>query len=202
ELKAMNKHIKPEDMVEMTRVFHKFGFLIHGMFIFGYPMKDGVVFKMSAKERIKQFKNFIHKTRIDTIQVLLTGPLPGTELRKRLVEQGRVYPLEEIGWEYYDGNFPLFKPDEPLEPEDMQMAARKIMGKFYRFRNLFMIGITVLSFPRLIFCLHNIKKSWEDWHREWRNSGIRFGGWLIMNEWKAKFKKDSFMQKLKKVKEA
>ncbi|MBI4706747.1 MAG: B12-binding domain-containing radical SAM protein [Candidatus Omnitrophica bacterium] len=201
ELKAMNKHIKPEDMVAMTRVFHKFGFLIHGMFIFGYPMKDGVEFKMSAKERIKQFKSFINKTRIDTIQVLLTGPLPGTELRKRLVEQGRVYPLEEIGWEYYDGNFPLFKPDEPLGPEDMQKAAGKIMGKFYRFRNFFMIGITILSFPRLIFCLHDIKKSWEDWHREWRNSGMRFGGWLIMREWKTKFKKDSFLQKLKKVKE-
>jgi len=41
ELKAMNKHIKSADMIAFTRVFHKFGFLVHGMFIFGYPLKEG-----------------------------------------------------------------------------------------------------------------------------------------------------------------
>ena len=54
ELKAMNKHINSEDMIAFTKIFHKFGFLVHGMFIFGYPMKEGVDFKMSARERIKR----------------------------------------------------------------------------------------------------------------------------------------------------
>ncbi|OIP37244.1 hypothetical protein AUJ95_08410 [Candidatus Desantisbacteria bacterium CG2_30_40_21] len=200
ELKAMNKCIKPEDMIKMTHVFHKFGFLIHGMFIFGYPVPEGVNFKMSTNERVKRFRTFIKKAKIDTIQVLLTTPLPETELTKRLVAQGRVYPLEEIGWEYYDGNFPLFTPDEPMSSEEMQLGARKIMGKFYRFRNMFMVGLTILSFPYLLFCLHDIKNRWRGWYRGWRNNVIRFFGWAVMREWKSKFNKDKFTEKLEKVK--
>ena len=39
ELKAMDKHLKPEDMISLSRVFYQAGFLIHGMFIFGYPLE-------------------------------------------------------------------------------------------------------------------------------------------------------------------
>jgi radical SAM superfamily enzyme YgiQ (UPF0313 family) len=201
ELKAMNKRLQPEDMFEMTRTFHKFGFLIHGMFVFGYPLKDNVNFKMSTKERVKRFKRFIKKAKIDTIQVLLPTPLPGTELRHRLLAQKRIYPLEDIGWEYYDGNFPLFKPDEPMEPEEIQIAIRNIMGKFYRFRHMFMVGINILSFPYMVFFLYNIKKGWAKWYREWRNNVFRFGGWRIIRRWYSKFKKGDFMEKLKRAKE-
>jgi radical SAM superfamily enzyme YgiQ (UPF0313 family) len=54
ELKAMNKHVRSEDMLSLTKVFHKFGFWIHGMFIFGYPMEEKVNFKMPARERVKR----------------------------------------------------------------------------------------------------------------------------------------------------
>jgi hypothetical protein len=36
-------------------------------------------------------------------------------------------------------------------------AIRKIMGRFYRFRSMFAIGINVLTFPAIIFSLFNIK---------------------------------------------
>ena len=42
ELKAMDKHLKPEDMISLSRVFYQAGFLIHGMFIFGYPFEKEV----------------------------------------------------------------------------------------------------------------------------------------------------------------
>ena len=147
ELEAMNKHLKPEDMVSMAKIFHRFGFLVHGMFIFGYPMKQGLNFKMVAKERVKLIKRFIKKAKIDTIQVLLPVPLPGTELRHRLEMQKRVYPIQDVGWEYYDGNFPLFEPDEPMSAEEMQASIRNIMGKFYQFKYMFMIGMNIFSFP-------------------------------------------------------
>jgi radical SAM superfamily enzyme YgiQ (UPF0313 family) len=201
ELKAMNKRIKPEDMISLTRTFHKFGFLIHGMFIFGYPSTDGVEFKMAAKERVKRFKNFIQKAKIDTIQVLLPVPLPGTELTQRLKKQNRIYPTEDVGWEYYDGNFPLFEPDEPMTAEQMHASIRKIMGKFYQFKYMFIIVLHILSFPALIFFLHNIKSNWKRWYQPWRNALIRFGGWITMREWSAAFVKDKFSQKLEKAKE-
>jgi len=201
ELEAMNKHIRPEDMLALTKTFHKFGFLIHGMFIFGYPVKEGVNFIMSARQRVEHFRNIIKKAKIDTIQVLLPGPLPGTELRHRLAMQNRIYLTQDVGWEYYDGNFPLFEPDEPMSAEEMQASIRKIMGKFYQFKYMFMIGFNIFSFSALIFYLHNIKSGWRRWYRPWRNYLIRFGGWIIIRQWTSRLKKDKFSQKLQKAKE-
>lgn len=200
ELIAMNKRLTPEDMVALTKVFHKFGFLVHGMFIFGYPLQEGVNFKMSAKERVARFRSFIKKAKIDTVQILLPTPLSGTELRRRLMAQNRVYPLSDIGWEYYDGNFPLFEPDAPMTAEEMQNSLRKIMGKFYQFRYMFIVGLHIFSFPAMVFFLHNIGLGWRKWYRPWRNSLFRFGGWLIMKRWASQFKKDAFLDKLQKAK--
>jgi radical SAM superfamily enzyme YgiQ (UPF0313 family) len=199
ELKAMEKNIKPEDMIEFAKIYRRFGFLVHGMFIFGYPFKEGRSIILSGKERIKRFRNFIKKAKIDTIQVLLPVPLPGTELRDRLQSQNRIYSLQDIGWEYYDGNFPLFEPDPPLTAQDLQNSIRKIMGKFYQFKYIFMLGYHIFSFPSLIFFFYNIKAGWRRWYRKWRNTFIRFGGWIIMKGWVKEFKKSSFSQKLKKA---
>jgi radical SAM superfamily enzyme YgiQ (UPF0313 family) len=201
ELEAMNKRVRPEDMISLARAYHKSGFLVHGMFIFGYPLAEGRAFKMPAKERIKRFRRFIKKSKIDTVQILLPVPLPGTQFRQRLARQNRIYSIQDIGWEYYDGNFPLFEPDEPMTAEELQTSARKIMGKFYQFKYMFIVALHIFSFPSIIFFLHNIKTGWRRWYRPWRNSLTRFGGWLIMKGWISQFKKSKFLQKLQKAQE-
>lgn len=201
ELKAMNKRLKPEDLLALTKVFRKFGFLVHGMFIFGYPMRKDVNFKMSTKELIKRFNNFIRRSHLDTIQVMLPIPLPGTELRKRLEQEKRIYSRRDLGWEYYDGNFLLFEPDDPMTPKEMQAAPMKIMGRIYQFKYMFMVALNVFSFPYLMFFLHNIKSGWKKWYRSWRNYLIRFAAWITMRRWEAAFKKDDFSQKLQKARE-
>jgi radical SAM superfamily enzyme YgiQ (UPF0313 family) len=196
ELDAMDKRIRPEEMITMTRLYHKAGFLVHGMFIFGYPLPDGVSFSIPTRERIRRFRDFIRKAQLDTIQVLLPIPLPGTELADRLAAQNRIFPRDCVGWEYYDGNFPLFLPDEPLTPKEMQSAIRKIMGRFYRFRSMFAIGLNVLAFPAIVLSLFNIKIGWRRWYRPWRNNILRFGGWILMKRWALDFKRGRFMDKL------
>ena len=200
ELKAMNKRLKPEDMISLSRLYHRAGFLIHGMFIFGYPYEKGGLLRIPAKERVRHFRRFIQKAEIDTIQVLLPVPLPGTELTQRLKEENRVFSKEALGWEYYDGNFPLFVPDEPMTPEEMQQSIRQVMGRFYRFRSMFHVGLNILSFPILLLYLHDIKRGWWKWYRGWRNSLKRFGGWLILRGWLAKFRRDRFSIKLGEAK--
>jgi len=197
ELVAMKKSIRPQDMVTWARVFHKFGFLVHGMFIFGYPMKDGVEFKMPASERVRRFKKFISDAKIDTVQLLLPVPLPGTELTKRLVVENRVYSRDIIGWQYYDGNFPLFNPDPPLTSEEMQLSLRKIMGKFYRSRYMLSLGLHIFLFPSILFFTHNINLGWRKWYRNWRNAWVRFAGWMILRGWTKQLKKGDFGDKLK-----
>ena len=199
ELDAMNKRVRPEDMISLARAYHESGFLVHGMFIFGYPLKDGLTFTMPAKERIRRFKAFIRKARIDTVQVLLPVPLPGTELRERLQRQNRIYPVGDVGWEYYDGNFPIFEPDDPMTAVEIQRSMHRIMGKFYQFKYMFMIGLQIFSFPALVFSLHNIRVGWRRWYRPWRNALVRFGGWIIMKGWMSQFKKGGFSEKLKRA---
>ncbi|MFC1514498.1 B12-binding domain-containing radical SAM protein [Candidatus Omnitrophota bacterium] len=201
ELVAMKKHVRPQEMIALARAYHKFGFLVHGMFIFGYPLKAGASFKLSAKERVKRFRIFIKKAQIDTVQVLLPVPLPGTELRRRLALENRIYATQDVGWEYYDGNFPLFEPDDPLTAEELQRSSRRIMGKFYQFKYMFLIGLQIFSFPALIFFLHNIRAGWRRWYRPWRNNLCRFGGWVILKGWTSQLKKSNFSQKLKQAKE-
>jgi len=200
ELEAMNKRLKPEDMISLARVYNRAGFWVHGMFIFGYPLAAGVQFRMSAKERIQYFRKFIKKAKIDTVQVLLPVPLPGTELTRRLRQQNRIFPETTLGWEYYDGNFPLFVPDDPMTPEEMQASIIQIMGRFYRFRHMFKVGLQILTFPMLLFYLHNLRVGWAVWYRMWDRNITRFGGWIIVRKWYAAFKKNQFLGKLAEAK--
>jgi radical SAM superfamily enzyme YgiQ (UPF0313 family) len=201
ELKAMNKHIRSGDMLSLTKIFHKAGFFVHGMFIFCYPRKNNESFKMPIKERARRYKTFIRKAKIDTVQILLPVPLPGTELRSRLQRQKRIYPPEYIGWEYYDGSFPLFEPDEPLKSEEIQQNVRKIMGRFYRFGYMFLVAVDILSFTSLVFFFHNLRSGFRRWYRPWRNNLIRFGGWTILRKWTLAFRSDKFPQKLQKARQ-
>jgi len=201
ELQAMNKAIRSQEMLSLVREFRRFGFIIHGMFIFGYPLADPTGFTMPVQERVKRFRRFIHKARIDTVQVLLPVPLPGTELRCRLEQQNRIYPLQDVGWEYYDGNFPLFEPDEPMTAQEVQEAGKKIMGRVYRFRYALFVVLNILLFPSLAFYLHNLRLGWGRWYRSWRISLIRFGGWITMRKWNADFGRGDFLRKLETARE-
>jgi hypothetical protein len=78
----------------------------------------------------------------------------------------------------------------------MQAAIRKIMGRFYRFRSMFAIGLNVLAFPAIVFSLFNIKIGWRRWYRPWRNDLLRFGGWITIRRWTADFKKGTFIRRL------
>lgn len=196
ELAAMNKRTKPEEMLELTRRFRKAGFLVHGMFIFGYPLPTGATLRLGSRERVRAFRRFIRKARIDTIQILLPVPLPGTAMTQRLAQQHRIFSSDVVGWEYYDGNFPLFTPDEPLTPEEMQASIRDLMGRFYRFKHMFSIGLNIMVFPAMVFFLHNLKSGWRLWYRGWRNDLLRFAGWIIIRRWTSEFKKGVFSRKL------
>jgi len=121
-------------------------------------------------------------------------------MTRRLQAQGRVYPTDVVGLEYYDGNFPLFEPDAPLTAEGMQASIRKIMGRFYRARHMLSIGLNILSFPAIVFQLHRIGAGWQRWYRRWARTLHRTGGWLIFRRWTAAFRKDGFSGKLAEAK--
>ncbi|MBN2546620.1 MAG: hypothetical protein JXB50_12540, partial [Spirochaetes bacterium] len=211
ELLSMKKGYLSKDLIKWTDTFHKHKFYIHGMFIFGYPKKNNGNHSLTLDEKVKRFYTFIKKARIDTIQVLITIPLPGTELRKRLDDENRLYPLDKIGWEYYDGQYPLFKPDDNVTPEEIQQAVLKIMYKFYNFKNFIkLLNYILVHFPAIVFTssltiifgkVKYITTAFKIWYRKFfRNYSLRFGGYIIAKKWLKNYKNGDFTEKLKEAK--
>jgi len=133
DLRNMNKGQKADDVESDLRALRRNGFLIHGMFIFGYPAKLGAghTSRLTLRERANKYIGFIKRVRMDTLQVLKAVPIPGSPLAARLKKEGRIYPLEEVGWDMYDGNFLCYQPDPGDNAVDLQEQATRIMTSFY-----------------------------------------------------------------------
>ncbi|MDP8222232.1 MAG: radical SAM protein [Candidatus Lernaella stagnicola] len=209
ELIAMKKGYLSKQMLKWTKTLKRYGFFIHGMFIFGYPhreehRKQHPEADLSVEERTHHFKHFIRKSRIDTAQVLLAIPLPGTELRTRLAAEGRLY---DLGWEYYDGQFPLYEPAGEVAPEQLQNASGQIMGKFYSFGNLWRVIINIMFyFPLMVFPavttllslrVRPLAAAFRNWYKFFfRTRAIRLGGHFIVRNWVRNFRRSDFLDRL------
>ncbi|MBD3309972.1 radical SAM protein [Candidatus Woesearchaeota archaeon] len=132
ELKAMKKGVTVEKLTERSRKLSKH-FYLHGMFIFGYPVSTDSEQKtrLTLKQRAKAHARFYKKAKIDTLQVLNAVPLPGSELRARLEKEGRLLPLETVGWDKYDGLFLCYVPEEGASAYELQNLPRLLMKKKY-----------------------------------------------------------------------
>ncbi len=181
-LKTIGKHIRAADMLAYTRAYREAGFLVHGMFILGYPAHPGQESGLHLDRQMCAYEKFIRVARLDTLQVLNPVPLPGTALRARLAAQGRLYPLDELGWDFYDGNFPLFMPDAPVTATEQLDGVLRLLKRFYHFHHLLLVGLRTLYFPIAFLPLINIRAHWHRWYRAWRNNIRGFGGWLLIRK--------------------
>jgi radical SAM superfamily enzyme YgiQ (UPF0313 family) len=189
ELIAMRKGYLAKDMVKWTKIYHSFGFFVHGMFIFGYPLK-GVAASITAQERFRRFKKFIRQCRLDTIQVLRPIPLIGTELRVRLEQEGRLFPLEIVPWSKYDGSYVCYQPDN-MTIRELQELPMKLMQWRYHLLSFIMIPLRTLIFP-----VDYLIRGWRRWYRDWRNEVIRYGGYLLTQKWLKRYERQKFLKNL------
>ena len=145
ELEGMEKHQTPEQIEKDVSALRRNGFMIHGMFIFGYPLRDyGAASQLTMRERADRYISFIKRTALDTIQVMKPVPIPGSRLAERLRKEGRILPLNVVGWDKYDGNFLTFLPDAGISASELQKQATRILQKFYN-------PFSFLKFPLLVF---------------------------------------------------
>jgi radical SAM superfamily enzyme YgiQ (UPF0313 family) len=193
ELKAMRKGYSSRDMLRWTKMYHQFGLLIHAMFIWGYPAKKVSALWLNAKERTKRFKKFIRQAKLDTVQILRAIPLIGTELRSRLAKENRLFSLELLPWEKYDGNYVCFQPDD-MSLRELQEIPTKLMKKFYDPMSFLRIALRTVAFP-----IDYLFRGWDKWHRGWRNDLKKYGGHLFIKEWLKRYHRDNFLEKLEKM---
>jgi len=121
------------DTKELTNLIkriqdHEIG--IQGAFIFGFDHDDKEVFRRTV--------DFVHETHIELPTFSVLTPFPGTPLRRRLEEEGRIFDNQ---WPHYDMSHVVFKP-KLMSPRELQegylwaqkycCSPRSILGRLLR----------------------------------------------------------------------
>lgn len=121
-LEQYNKMQTREDIVRCIKSVKDYGIHIHGMFVIGADTDDVDV--------IKRTVDFAMHNGIDTIQLMVLTPLPGTPLFKEMKESGR---LLHADWSKYDAHHAVFSPSL-MSAQTLQTEALKGMGRFYSWK--------------------------------------------------------------------
>jgi len=189
DLRAMRKGYNSDKMLEWLKILQRYA-KTHIMLIAGYPVKERDVF-LSAEKIVKRFRRFIRKAHPDSVHVMLPGPGVGTDLRKRLKEEGKLFSEDVVSWRYYDGRFVLFRPDDNMSLQELQDLPLKIMSRFYHPLSFVRVVIKTIIFPLDFFI-----RGWKNWHRGWTREVVKSGGYLLMRKWKTRQQVDKFIEKL------
>jgi radical SAM superfamily enzyme YgiQ (UPF0313 family) len=98
---------RPADYEEAIRRIRDHGIGIVASFILGLDGDDLSVFERTY--------DFIRRTRIESSFFLISTPLPGTRLRQRLLQEGRIFDFD---WDHYDCTHVVFRPRQ-MSPEQL-----------------------------------------------------------------------------------
>ena len=120
-LKQYNKKQSPEDVKNAVKALHDHGIEVYGMFVLGSDF--------DTKDTVTQTREFAQSMDIDFTQFAASTPLPGTELRREMLEQDRIF---NNNWDYYDLNHVVFTP-KLIEPYVLQVEILDAFKKFYSF---------------------------------------------------------------------
>ncbi len=148
-LDAYQKKQTIEDIINAIRSFHRKKIKIHGMFVLGSDDDNEKTVWDTLKFSIKQ--------KIDTIQMSILTPFPGTKVHQELKEQKRIFSRD---WNLYDGQHIVFKP-KLLSAKQLQLNVVEAYTKFY----------SLSKFFSLLVRLH------------FRNAIFRLMGYRIVREW-------------------
>lgn len=123
-LAAYGKGQTCDDIVRCIEVLHKHNIWIHGMFMLGGDA-DG-------PEAPAETVAFAKEHHIDSVQFLALTPIPGTDLFRRLEQEGRIFTRD---WTLYDGHHVVTEP-KLMTPLELQLGLIKAHREFYSLRRI------------------------------------------------------------------
>jgi radical SAM superfamily enzyme YgiQ (UPF0313 family) len=114
-------HMLRERLVEDTRILHGNDFWIHGMFVVG---------PQHGMETMDQIVRFARQTKIETMQISILTPFPGTPLFDQMRPHVifREFPQD---WDFYDGTHCVYRHGR-LGIRGLQEAVLEAHRRFYR----------------------------------------------------------------------
>ncbi len=159
-LQAYEKKQSIDDIISAIHKFHKNKIKVHGMFVLGSDNDSAGTVWETFKFAIKQ--------EIDTIQMSVLTPFPGTRVHDELQAEKRIFSRD---WSLYDGQHVVFNP-KLLSARQLQMNVLQAYAKFY-------------SLSRSISLLAKL---------HFRNAIFRFMGYRIVREWMGRNRKMHWLQ--------
>ncbi|MBU1726545.1 MAG: B12-binding domain-containing radical SAM protein [Candidatus Omnitrophica bacterium] len=148
-LEAFDKKQGLEDIIRAIKCFHKKKIKVHGMFVLGGDD--------DSEHTVWETLKFALKQKIDTIQMSILTPFPGTKVHDDLKKEGRIFSRD---WSLYDGQHIVFKP-KMLSSKQLQLSVLQAYRKFY-------------SLSRSVSLLIRLK---------FHNAMFRLMGYKIVREW-------------------
>ncbi|MFW6457490.1 MAG: B12-binding domain-containing radical SAM protein, partial [Planctomycetota bacterium] len=118
-----NKHQTVQEIKNSIAEFHEHDIAVHGMFMFGADHDD--------KKTFERTTGFASDNQVDTAQFLILTPVPGTELFRKMEEEGRIITHD---WSLYDGHHVVFEP-ERMSPLELQLGTLRANKRFYSARS-------------------------------------------------------------------
>ena len=126
------KWVRADMMKEYAKIFHDYGIIVEGAFIFGHDCDSKDVFRRTV--------DFVQTSGIQMPVFGILTPYPATKLRARLQKEDRLLP-EASDWRRYDGSHVLFRPAK-MSPEELEegflwakkycCAPRSILTRMFR----------------------------------------------------------------------
>ncbi|MFA5336048.1 MAG: radical SAM protein [Candidatus Omnitrophota bacterium] len=158
-LKAYDKKQTVAQIIDAIRAFHKRNIKVHGMFVLGGDDDN--------MKTVWETFRFAVKQKIDTIQMMILTPFPGTKVYKDLEAEKRIFTKD---WNLYDGQHIVFRP-KLLSARELQLGVLRAYMRYYSLAGAFY----------LLAGLH------------FRNALLRFMGHSIVKEWKYNNRKLSWL---------
>jgi radical SAM superfamily enzyme YgiQ (UPF0313 family) len=112
------------DYSAVTSRLHSLGIMINGSFVFGMDDDDEDVFRRTVDWAIAN--------GITTSTFHIQTPYPGTGLRRRLEQEGRIVTSN---WDLYDTRHVVYRPAR-LHPERLEEGYDWAYGEFYRWTSI------------------------------------------------------------------
>jgi radical SAM superfamily enzyme YgiQ (UPF0313 family) len=154
-LQSYHKKQSLEDIINAIRSFRRNKIKIHGMFVLGGDDDSEATVWDTLKFAIKQ--------KIDTIQMMILTPFPGTKVHEELDNQKRIFSRD---WSLYDGQHVVFKP-KLLSAKQLQLNVFNAYARFYSLSRSFSL-LLKLRFRNAAygFMGHKIVKEWMGRNRK------------------------------------